>query len=667
MESGKLVAKDMPMAGTNDIGMVAWHCTMKTPEYPDGREMVLIGNDCTFQSGSFGVDEDDFFDAASKYARSQGLPRVYIACNAGARVGLIEDLKPKFEVAWKDPENQAAGFDYLYLPEAVYNELPEGTVKAEPVEVGGETRYKLTDIIGTIHGIGVENLRGSGMIAGETSRAYEETFTLSYITGRSVGIGAYLCRLGQRNIQMKTGPMILTGFGALNKLLGRKVYTSQDQLGGPQVMMPNGVSHLKVEDDQEGVESIVNWMSYVPKTAADAPVQAECSDPVDRTIEFTPTKTPYDPRHMLAGVYGPDGDWTSGFFDKDSFTETLPEWGKTIVTGRARLGGIPVGVIAVETRTVEARVPADPADPESREAVLAQAGQVWFPDSAHKTAQALNDFNRAENLPVIFMASLRGFSGGTRDMYSSILKYGAMIVDALRDYKNPVFVYIPPAGELRGGAWVVIDPTINPEQMEMYADVEARGGILEPAGLIEVKYRAADQLKTMHRTDPKLQELDKDPEANAAAIRAREEQLAPLYVQVATEFADLHDRSGRMAAKGVIRRPLTWATSREFFYHRLRRRLAEDAARKAIMALVPGMDAAGAVSELKKLLGKAQGATVDWDDDVAVAQWLSQEAGNITVHAQKLGREGQIASAVAQLMELDAAGRAAVLEKVASA
>jgi acetyl-CoA carboxylase/biotin carboxylase 1 len=44
------------------------------------------------------------------------------------------------------------------------------------------------------NGIGVENLRGSGLIAGETSRAYDETFTLSYVTGRSVGIGAYLNR-----------------------------------------------------------------------------------------------------------------------------------------------------------------------------------------------------------------------------------------------------------------------------------------------------------------------------------------------------------------------------------------------------------------------------------------------------------------------------------------
>jgi acetyl-CoA carboxylase/biotin carboxylase 1 len=44
-------------------------------------------------------------------------------------------------------------------------------------------------------------------------------------------------------------------------------------------------------------------------------------------------------------------------------------------------------------------------------------------------------------------------------MYNEVLKFGAMIVDALREYKQPVFVYIPPGGELRGGAWVVVDPT----------------------------------------------------------------------------------------------------------------------------------------------------------------------------------------------------------------
>ena len=66
--------------------------------------------------------------------------------------------------------------------------------------------------------------------------------------------------------------------------------------------------------------------------------------------------------------------------------------------------------------------------------------------------------------------------GGTRDMYQEVLKFGAQIVDALVEYKSPVFVYIPPGGELRGGSWVVIDPTINPEQMETWLVFWMSGG-----------------------------------------------------------------------------------------------------------------------------------------------------------------------------------------------
>ena len=42
-----------------------------------------------------------------------------------------------------------------------------------------------------------------------------------------------------------------------------------------------------------------------------------------------------------------------------------------------------------------------------------QAGQVWYPDSSYKTAQAINDFNM-EELPLIIIANWRGFSGGMK-------------------------------------------------------------------------------------------------------------------------------------------------------------------------------------------------------------------------------------------------------------
>lgn len=55
-----------------------------------------------------------------------------------------------------------------------------------------------------------------------------------------------------------------------------------------------------------------------------------------------------------------------------------------------------------------------------------------------------------------------------------MLKFGAFIVDSLRDFKQPILVYIPPHAELRGGSWVVIDSTINPLYVELYADKESR-------------------------------------------------------------------------------------------------------------------------------------------------------------------------------------------------
>lgn len=71
-------------------------------------------------------------------------------------------------------------------------------------------------------------------------------------------------------------------------------------------------------------------------------------------------------------------EWESGFFDRGSFDEILAGWAQTVICGRARLGGIPVGVISVETRSVEVNLPADPANLDSEAKNLPQAGQVLF-------------------------------------------------------------------------------------------------------------------------------------------------------------------------------------------------------------------------------------------------------------------------------------------------
>ncbi len=224
--------------GLNTCGMVAWVFTMKTPEYSKGRRVVVISNDITYQIGSFGPIEDEYFYKATQYARQHGLPRVYLSANSGARIGLADEVMSLFDVAWKEAGKPEKGFDYIYLtPENLdkLNDLGPGSVITNEIDVNGERRHKITSIIGLKDGLGVECLRGSGLIAGETSRAYDDIFTISMVTARTVGIGAYLVRLGQRVVQVEGQPIILTGAQAINKVLGKEVYTSNIQLGGPQV------------------------------------------------------------------------------------------------------------------------------------------------------------------------------------------------------------------------------------------------------------------------------------------------------------------------------------------------------------------------------------------------------------------------------------------------
>eukprot|EP00172_Hildenbrandia_rubra_P004148 Plantae.Rhodophyta-Hildenbrandia_rubra.ctg785.p1 GENE.Plantae.Rhodophyta-Hildenbrandia_rubra.ctg785~~Plantae.Rhodophyta-Hildenbrandia_rubra.ctg785.p1 ORF type:complete len:1318 (-),score=208.85 Plantae.Rhodophyta-Hildenbrandia_rubra.ctg785:470-4423(-) len=571
--------------GENDIGMVAWRYKIFTPEYPNGRHLIVIANDITFKAGSFGIAEDELFAAASTLARREGIPRIYLAANSGARIGVAEEVRSRFKVSWKDDSDITKGFDDLYLSEADAKEV-EGSVRTR----AEGPKFCIDSIIGSAGGLGVENLTGSGMIAGESSKAYDETFTLTYVTSRSVGIGAYLVRLGQRVIQKeKAAPIILTGYSALNKVLGHRVYASNEQIGGVKIMHSNGISHVTVQDDVEAVGAILDWLSFTASHKGDRLPIIESLDPINRRVELAPplNRVPYDPRVFLINGRHSKTEALHGFFDRNSFCETLAGWAKTVVVGRARLGGIPTGVIAVETRTTEKIVPADPASPDTRESVYTQAGQVWYPDSAAKTAQAIRDIDR-EGLPLFIFANWRGFSGGMHDMFDEVLKYGANIVDALRLYKGPVFVYIPPGGELRGGAWVVLDTLINRSAIEMYADPSARGGVLEPEGVVDVKYRRREILKTMHRLDPKIRGLNDELSRGDAAhldeergkeirsaISKREGEVAATFTSVAAAFCDLHGRPTHMLEKGAIRKIVEWQDSREFFYWRLQRRLAE--------------------------------------------------------------------------------------------
>ena len=219
-----------------------------------------------------------------------------------------------------------------------------------------------------------------------------------------------------------------------------------------------------------------------------------------------------------------------------------------------------------------------------------------------------------------------------------------MIVDSLRVYKQPVFVYLPRGAELRGGAWVVVDPTINPDHMEMYADTDARGGVLEPEGTVQVKMRRKVLEVVMARLDRQYADLAKKAKDTTAGaqqqqeaaglLEARYAQLAPIYHQVAVKFADLHDTPGRMKAKGCINAIVPWPQSRKFFYWRLKRRVHEATLSKLIQSSDPTLSTDQVQSVLRRSFTESagEGRAYLWDDDAAVAQWIDDEMDGEELH-----------------------------------
>ena len=153
-----------------------------------GRQVVLIANDITHKAGSFGTREDVVFKLASEYAREKRIPRLYVAANSGARIGVADSVRKVFKVAFKDASKPENGFDYIYVTKEDYLGLTKEkqNIIAEPISRDGKEVYRVTDIIGTEPDLGVENLKGSGLIAGETSAAYNDIFTLTIVLGRYV-------------------------------------------------------------------------------------------------------------------------------------------------------------------------------------------------------------------------------------------------------------------------------------------------------------------------------------------------------------------------------------------------------------------------------------------------------------------------------------------------
>lgn len=200
----------------------------------------------------------------------------------------------------------------------------------------------------------------------------------------------------------------------------------------------------------------------------------------------------------------------------------------------------------------------------------------------------------------------------------------------------------------------------------MYADEDARGGVLEPEGIVNIKYRRDKQLETMARLDPtyaqlraQVAEKNLSPEQTSELklkMTEREKTLGPVYLQIALQFADLHDRAGRMEAKGTIRMPLRWQNARRFFYWRLRRRLSEEVLLKRLANAAPNAStnvtsAANKESNLTLLKSWTSMLDAEFDkDDRKVAEWYEGHRKDIYAKIDAVKTEGVSQKVVELLM-----------------
>jgi len=169
---------------------------------------------------------------------------------------------------------------------------------------------------------------------------------------------------------------------------------------------------------------------------------------------------------------------------------------------------------------------------------------------------------------------------------------------------------------------------------------------VEPTGIAEIKFRAKDQMAFMHSADAQLQMLDAqladvqladimDSDAEKELkdqIADREAVLKPVYLQAATEFCDLHDKTGRMKAVGVIRDAVEWESSREYFFKRAKRRMIEDEYIKQLTEASPISD-----KEAKDIL-RALGANDEtWNNDAAMIDFYDSKKADIEAKIDQVG------------------------------
>lgn len=246
---------------------------------------------------------------------------------------------------------------------------------------------------------------------------------IAAIMGPCVAGGAYLPIMSDEALIVeKTGSVFLAGSHLVKAAIGEEV--ENEELGGALVHSEiSGVTDHKVANDEEclkKIRSIVDKMGSRPGAVFDRSLpQQPRFDPEDfyGILPLERTK-PYDMYEVLARI-----------IDGSDLDEYKAGYGKTLITGYARIDGWAVGIVANQRMVVR-----------TRKGEM-QVGGVIYSDSADKGARFILNCNQ-KLIPLVFIQDVTGFMVGSRAEHGGIIKDGAKMVNAVANSVVPKFTVV---------------------------------------------------------------------------------------------------------------------------------------------------------------------------------------------------------------------------------
>ena len=246
---------------------------------------------------------------------------------------------------------------------------------------------------------------------------------IAAVMGSCVAGGAYLPIMSDESLIVdKTGTIFLAGSYLVKAAIGESI--DNETLGGATTHTSiSGVCDYKAKDDEDCLNTIRDLMSRIGEQEKAGFDRIEAVAPKEEEREIygilpRDRAKPYNVKDIIKRLV-----------DNSEFTEYKEDYGKTIVTGYARIDGWSVGIVANQREILKT----------SKGEM--QFGGVIYNDSADKASRFIMVCNQ-KNIPLVFLQDVTGFMVGSKSEHAGIIKDGAKMVNAMSNSVVPKFTVI---------------------------------------------------------------------------------------------------------------------------------------------------------------------------------------------------------------------------------